>query len=89
MFIVHVHMAQYCLFPIFFQIEKSKCLNVIIKNNSTLWHHLIYDGLSLLCKKNMATGIPRIFGFIGICENDIIEKQQRKSFKGKTLYKAT
>ena len=72
------------MFPLSLQTEMICSFSAIVMDTNWLWHlrfgHLNFNGLSVLAKKKMVTGIPLLENFNRLCEGCILGKQQRDSF---------
>ena len=75
------------------QSQGQKCFNTIVDDQSHLWHrrygHMGWSGLKILQQKNMVKGLPKFQAHTKVCEEWLVEKQQRDPFPKKSTWRAS
>ena len=82
--VAKVKMTKNRMFPLPLQTDLIWSFSAIVMDTNWLWHfrfgHLNFNGLRLLAKKEMVTGLPLLGDFNQLCEGCILGKMHRDSF---------
>ena len=82
--VAKVKMTKNRMFPLPLQTDLIMSFSAVVMDTNWLWHfrfgHLNFNGLRLLAKKEMVTGLPLLGDFNQMCEGCIFGKLHRDSF---------
>ncbi|KAG7551914.1 Zinc finger CCHC-type superfamily [Arabidopsis thaliana x Arabidopsis arenosa] len=91
--LVHATRSKNRLYKVVMEVENSKCLQLIVSNDSRLWHarlgHIGVDTMRTMMQKEIVAGLPRIGIEKETCSSCLLGKQVRQSFPQATLFRAT
>ncbi|KAG7599681.1 GAG-pre-integrase domain [Arabidopsis suecica] len=91
--LVHAKRSKNRLYKVVMEVENSKCLQLIVSNDSRLWHarlgHIGVDTMKTMMQNEIVAGLPKIGIDKETCSSCLLGKQVRQSFPQATLFRAT
>lgn len=81
------------LYKVSLEVESPKCLQLVISNESRIWHarlgHIRTDALKSMMQKELVIGLPQFEIGKEVCGSCLLGKQAKKSFPQATAFRAS